>query len=59
MLGDRSAPEGQAGAAARRPFAPTWESLSRISLPQWLREEKYGHCTHWGVNSVPAVGPNE
>jgi alpha-L-fucosidase len=59
LLGGRSAPEGQAGGAARRPFAPTWKSLSRIPTPQWLRDEKFGIYTHWGVYSVPAVGPNE
>jgi len=27
-------------------------------MPQWLRDEKFGIYTHWGIYSVPACGPN-
>ena len=27
-------------------------------VPQWLRDGKFGIYTHWGVYSVPAMGPN-
>jgi len=56
LIGRPTGPDGQ---AARRPFSPTWESLSRIPTPQWLRDEKFGIYTHWGVYSVPAFGSNE
>ena len=35
---------------------PTWESLSRHEIPQWLKDAKFGVYTHWGVFSVPAHG---
>ena len=59
LIGRPASPDGQAGAAALQPFAPTWESLSRNPTPQWLRDGKFGIYTHWGVYAVPAVGPNE
>jgi alpha-L-fucosidase len=37
-------------------FQPTWESLSRQQIPQWLKDAKFGVYTHWGVYSVPAHG---
>jgi alpha-L-fucosidase len=58
LIGRPAAPDAQAGAAAHRPFAPTWESLRKIPTPQWLRDGKFGIYTHWGVYAVPAVGPN-
>ena len=59
LIGRPASPDGQARPAARQPFSPTWESLSRIPTPQWLRDGKFGIYTHWGVYAVPAVGPNE
>ena len=58
LIGRPAGPDGQAGAAARQRFVPTWESLSRNPTPQWLRDGKFGIYTHWGVYAVPAVGPN-
>ena len=43
-------------AVADEPFEPTWESLSRQEIPQWLKDAKFGVYTHWGVYSVPAHG---
>lgn len=45
-----------AGTADDGPFQPTWESLSRNALPQWVKDAKFGVYTHWGVYSVPAHG---
>ena len=53
-----AADSSQAGVDAGKPFQPTWESLRKNPTPQWLREGKFGIYTHWGVYSVPAVGPN-
>jgi len=39
-------------------FEPTWNSLSQYSMPDWLRDAKFGIYTHWGVYSVPAYGEN-
>ncbi len=47
-----------AAAASEKPFQPTWNSLRSYRTPQWLRDGKFGIYTHWGVYSVPAVGPN-
>ena len=35
-------------------FKPSWNSLSRHLLPQWLMDAKFGIYTHWGPYSVPA-----
>ncbi len=40
------------------PYKPTWNSLERHSTPEWLKNAKFGIYTHWGVFSVPAIGPN-
>jgi len=48
----------QATAAAKNTFQPTWNSLRNYQTPQWLKDGKFGIYTHWGVYSVPAVGPN-
>jgi len=39
-------------------FQSTWNSLRTLPSPQWLRDAKFGIYTHWGVYSVPAMGPN-
>ena len=39
-------------------FEPTWSSLQNHHTPQWLRDEKFGIYTHWGIYSVPACGEN-
>lgn len=38
-----------------RDYSPDWESLCKHqSVPDWLRDAKFGIYTHWGVYSVPA-----
>ena len=39
-------------------YEASWASLRRHSTPEWLRRDKFGIYTHWGVYSVPACGPN-
>lgn len=39
---------------ARGPYAPSWESLSKASVPAWFREKRMGIFVHWGLYSVPA-----
>jgi alpha-L-fucosidase len=41
---------------AAEPIEPNWESLSRMPIPEWLKDAKFGVYTHWGVYSVPAHG---
>jgi len=41
---------------AAEPNEPTWESLSKNPIPEWLKDAKFGVYTHWGVYSVPAHG---
>src|SRR4051812_33860999 len=41
---------------ARGPFAPTWDSLTHFTVPDWYRDGKFGIFIHWGVYSVPAFG---
>jgi alpha-L-fucosidase len=40
------------------PYEPNWRSLRTHPTPQWFRDAKFGIYTHWGIYSVPAVGPN-
>lgn len=39
-------------------YKPTWESLKKHEIPEWLRDGKFGIYTHWGVYSVHGMGPN-
>jgi alpha-L-fucosidase len=48
----------RADAGEDEPYKPVWASLKTHPIPQWLREGKFGIYTHWGVYSVPAMGPN-
>ena len=41
---------------AQQHFEPTWESLAKNSLPEWVKDAKFGVYTHWGIYSVPAHG---
>ena len=41
-----------------RQYQPDWSSLRNHTTPEWLRRDKFGVYTHWGVYSVPACGPN-
>ncbi|WP_460166805.1 alpha-L-fucosidase [Thermostilla marina] len=43
-------------AFADDPFEPSWDSLSRQPIPEWLKDAKFGVYTHWGIYSVPAHG---
>ena len=49
-LSGEPAPEG--------PVEPTWESLKRCPIPEWVKDAKFGVYTHWGVYSVPAYKTN-
>lgn len=40
--------------AQQPPYAATWESLERYSIPDWFRDAKFGIFIHWGIYSVPA-----
>ena len=35
-------------------YQPTWESLNRHEIPEWLLDAKLGLYGHWGIYSVPA-----
>lgn len=38
-------------------YEPDWQSLARHqSVPEWMRDAKFGIYVHWGVYSVPAYG---
>jgi len=50
--------KGQAVAQTTNRYKPTWDSLSEYRIPKWFKDGKFGIYTHWGVYSVPAVGPN-
>jgi alpha-L-fucosidase len=39
-------------------YTPDWRSLRNHQTPQWFRDAKFGIYTHWGIYSVPAIGPN-
>ena len=41
---------------AEESYEPTWRSLKRYPVPQWVKDGKFGIYTHWGVYSVPAMG---
>ena len=43
---------------AEESYKPTWRSLKRYPVPQWLKDGKFGIYTHWGIYSVPAMGPD-
>ncbi|NMM94921.1 alpha-L-fucosidase [Bifidobacterium oedipodis] len=38
---------------AAGPYEPTWRSLSRIAVPGWFADAKFGIFTHWGLYTVP------
>ena len=38
------------------PFAPTMESLTNYSCPEWFRDAKFGIWAHWGPQAVPMEG---
>jgi alpha-L-fucosidase len=38
------------------PYKPTWNSLRKHEVPDWLRDGKFGIFTHWGIYSVHAYG---
>ncbi len=40
---------------AQGPFEPTWESLAKARVPEWLNDRRLGIFMHWGVYSVPAA----
>lgn len=44
--------------AGENAYQSSWNSLQRHQTPQWFKDAKFGIYTHWGIYSVPAVGPN-
>ena len=47
----------QVGARAQEKYTPDWQSLEKhTSVPEWMRDAKFGIYCHWGVYSVPAYG---
>jgi alpha-L-fucosidase len=38
------------------PYQPTWESVSKHTIPQWYVDGKFGISMHWGLYAVPAHG---
>lgn len=38
-------------------YEPTYESLSRHTVPDWFNNAKLGIFIHWGVYSVPGYAP--
>jgi alpha-L-fucosidase len=38
--------------------AKPWAELTNFKTPLWLKEQKFGIYTHWGVYSVAAYGPD-
>ena len=43
---------------AQEEYEPTWESLIKAPVPEWIMDAKFGIYTHWGVYSVPAYSTN-
>jgi alpha-L-fucosidase len=43
-------------AAAQGKYTATWESLEKYTLPEWVKDAKFGIFIHWGVYSVPGYG---
>jgi alpha-L-fucosidase len=41
---------------AQGPFTPDWDNLSKMVVPDWYRDAKFGIFIHWGLYSVPAFG---
>ena len=39
-------------------YTSDWVSIGEHSTPKWFKDAKFGIYTHWGVYSVPAMGPN-
>ena len=35
-----------------------WSQLTNFQTPIWMKDQKFGIYTHWGIYSVPAFGPN-
>ncbi|MFD1392448.1 alpha-L-fucosidase [Lacticaseibacillus jixianensis] len=38
---------------AQGKYQPNWESLSRMPVPAWFKQAKFGIFTHWGLYTVP------
>jgi alpha-L-fucosidase len=60
--GPRTTPEVVAAALADTPalptgpYAATWDSVSKHTIPDWYTDGKFGISMHWGLYSVPAHG---
>jgi alpha-L-fucosidase len=42
--------------SAQEKYNATWESLEKYTLPEWVKDAKFGIFIHWGVYSVPGYG---
>lgn len=38
---------------AEGPYSDSWETLTRMQVPAWFTDAKFGIFTHWGLYSVP------
>jgi len=38
------------------PYSSNWESLSKIEVPEWALDAKFGIYAHWGIYSI-GIGP--
>ena len=39
-------------------YQANWASLKTHPTAEWMRRDKFGIYTHWGIYCVPAFGPN-
>lgn len=52
-----SLPNGRAADIPEGPYSDTWESLRmNYSVPEWIKDAKFGIFIHFGVYTVPAHG---
>ncbi len=64
MAGRSAAPQAApsvtsvASTRPAEPFAPTTQSLSAYTCPEWFNRAKFGIWSHWGPDSVPGISNN-
>jgi len=44
---------GQSGDA--RTIDKSWDSIAKVSVPEWFEDAKFGIFIHWGAYSVPGI----
>ncbi len=57
LRGVEAPPAVGAGDGAGR-FAPTMQSFSGYTCPEWFRDAKFGIWSHWGPDSIPGICNN-